>query len=69
MRTGIHFTQLVARDGEARLFSRTGDDISRSFPEIIEAVRFDAIIDGELLIATEGDYILDCPQSNAPCPD
>ena len=47
--------QLVARDGEARLFSRTGDDISRSFPEIIEAVRFDAIIDGELLIATEED--------------
>jgi len=34
----------------ARLYSRTGEDISRSFPDLAEALRFDGAIDGELLI-------------------
>ncbi|MHB2166833.1 cisplatin damage response ATP-dependent DNA ligase [Alsobacter sp. R-9] len=38
----------------ARLFSRTGDDISRSFPDVVEALTFDGAIDGELLILREG---------------
>ncbi|MDI3469119.1 MAG: ATP-dependent DNA ligase LigC [Pseudolabrys sp.] len=33
-----------------RLYSRTGEDISRSFPDLIEALRRSAAIDGELLI-------------------
>ena len=36
-----------------RLYSRTGEDISASFPDLAEAVRFDGAIDGELLIMRE----------------
>lgn len=46
--------QVAAGRGEARLYSRTGDDIGRSFPELVEAFRFDAVVDGELLILREG---------------
>ncbi|MEL7487015.1 MAG: cisplatin damage response ATP-dependent DNA ligase, partial [Pseudomonadota bacterium] len=42
--------QAAAEAGERRLYSRTGDDISRAFPDIIEALDFDAAIDGELLV-------------------
>jgi DNA ligase-1 len=38
----------------ARLYSRTGEDISRSFPDLAEALRFNGAIDGELLIVREG---------------
>jgi DNA ligase-1 len=38
----------------ARLFSRTGEDISRSFPDLMEALRLPAAIDGELLILRDG---------------
>jgi DNA ligase-1 len=37
-----------------RLYSRTGEDISKSFPDLLEALRFDGAIDGELLIVREG---------------
>ena len=37
-----------------RLYSRTGEDISESFPDLAEALRFDGAIDGELLIMREG---------------
>ena len=36
-----------------RLYSRTGEDISESFPDLAEALRFDGAIDGELLIMRE----------------
>ncbi|MFZ0113288.1 MAG: cisplatin damage response ATP-dependent DNA ligase [Xanthobacteraceae bacterium] len=36
-----------------RLYSRTGEDISESFPDLVEALRFDGAIDGELLIMRE----------------
>src|ERR1051326_6336963 len=38
----------------ARLYSRTGEDISKSFPALLESLRFDGAIDGELLIVREG---------------
>src|SRR5262244_3209780 len=38
----------------ARLYSRTGEDISGSFPDLIEALRLPGAIDGELLIVREG---------------
>nr|WP_256515761.1 cisplatin damage response ATP-dependent DNA ligase [Alsobacter ponti] len=38
----------------ARLYSRTGEDISRSFPDIVEAIDFDGAVDGELLVLREG---------------
>jgi len=37
-----------------RLYSRTGEDISAGFPDLAAALRFDAALDGELLIMREG---------------
>jgi DNA ligase-1 len=43
--------QIAADKHEARIFSRSGDDISASFPEIVAAYRnIDAVLDGELLV-------------------
>jgi DNA ligase-1 len=36
--------------GETRLYSRAGDDITRSFPEVAEAFDGDGVLDGELLV-------------------
>jgi DNA ligase-1 len=38
----------------ARLYSRTGEEISASFPDLIDALRMPGAIDGELLIMREG---------------
>ncbi len=38
----------------ARLYSRTGEDISQSFPDLLGALHLPAAIDGELLILREG---------------
>ena len=48
--------QLVHAGGETRLYSRGGEDISHSFPELIDALQFPAVLDGELLVrgATQG---------------
>jgi DNA ligase-1 len=54
---GIRVQAVAARrDGAtlARLYSRTGEDISRSFPDLIDALRLPGAIDGELLIMREG---------------
>ena len=37
----------------ARLYSRTGEEISRSFPDLLAALRLPCAIDGELLIMRE----------------
>jgi len=42
--------QLVHAGGETRLYSRTGDDISGSFPDVAEAFRTPGVLDGELLV-------------------
>jgi DNA ligase 1 len=46
--------QAVAAQGEqgkiARLYSRTGEDISKSFPDLLDALHLPGAIDGELLI-------------------
>ena len=42
--------QLVHAGGETRLFSRTGDDISGSFPDVAEAFQTRGVLDGELLV-------------------
>ena len=42
--------QLVHAGGETRLYSRTGDDMSGSFPDIAEAFRTKGVLDGELLV-------------------
>ncbi|TVR96736.1 MAG: cisplatin damage response ATP-dependent DNA ligase [Rhodospirillales bacterium] len=46
--------QLASRGGEARLWSRTGDDITLAFPDVIAGAAFDAVIDGELLVVRGG---------------
>jgi DNA ligase-1 len=45
--------QIVRAGDETRLYSRAGDDISRSFPEIAESFREDGAVDGELLVKGE----------------
>lgn len=42
--------QLAAGRGETKLYSRTGDDIGQSFPELLQGNRFEGVLDGELLI-------------------
>jgi DNA ligase-1 len=42
--------QLVASLHGKRLYTRTADDISHAFPEILEAMQFQAVLDGELLV-------------------
>jgi len=37
----------------ARLYSRTGEDISAAFPDLVESMDFDGAIDGELLVLRE----------------
>jgi DNA ligase-1 len=46
--------QLVATSGGRRLYSRGADDISGAFPEIIDAMAFVGVLDGELLVLRDG---------------
>jgi DNA ligase-1 len=48
--------QAAAADGSlvARLYSRTGEEISNSFPDLLDALRLPGAIDGELLVMREG---------------
>ncbi len=43
----------AAGDGDVRrLYSRTGDDVAAAFPDLIAAIDFDGVIDGELLVGS-----------------
>ena len=42
--------QLVATSRGRRIYSRGADDVSQAFPEITEAMNFEAVLDGELLV-------------------
>jgi len=42
--------QIAASGGVKRLYSRAGEDVSASFPDIIEAIDFEGVLDGELLV-------------------
>jgi DNA ligase-1 len=42
--------QAVREAGVARLYTRTGDEISRTFPDLMGSLDFEGVIDGELLI-------------------
>ena len=44
----------AARRRIARLYSRTGEDISKSFPDLLDAFHLPGAIDGELLIMRDG---------------
>jgi len=45
--------QIVHVAGQTRLYSRTGDDVTASFPDIAGAFAISATIDGELLVKGE----------------
>src|ERR1700683_3747444 len=50
---GIRVQAVAARRDDqtiARLYSRTGEDISKSFPDLLDALRLPGAIDGELLV-------------------
>ena len=46
--------QAVSEEGVKHLFSRTGDEISHSFPDVTAALNFEGVIDGELLVVRNG---------------
>jgi DNA ligase-1 len=45
--------QIVRVGGETRLYSRAGDDITRSFPEVAASFDAEGVVDGELLVKGE----------------
>lgn len=55
---GIRVQAVSGRDEDgtrvSRLYSRTGEDISKSFPDLADALQHDGAIDGELLIVRDG---------------
>ena len=46
--------QAVNEGGARRLYTRTGDDISRTFPDVVDALQAEGVIDGELLVMRDG---------------
>jgi DNA ligase-1 len=51
--------QLVHAGGQTRIYSRTGDDISQSFPDVADAFRTPGVLDGELLVRGEEQGVAD----------
>jgi DNA ligase-1 len=45
--------QLVHAGGQTRLYSRAGDDITGSFPDVASAFAIEGVLDGELLVKGE----------------
>ncbi len=54
---GIRLQAVAGRDADGqlvrRIYSRTGEDVSGAFPDLVEALDFEAALDGELLILRE----------------
>jgi len=46
--------QVSGNGKETKVFSRKGEDISGAFPDLAEAVEFNGVIDGELLVKPNG---------------
>lgn len=50
--------QVTSETGQRRLYSRTGDDISGAFPDIVDHMSFEGSLDGELLVGrNQGGHI------------
>lgn len=47
--------QIAAAPAGVRLYSRSGDDISGAFPELVDTIAFQGVLDGELLVKREGE--------------
>ncbi len=46
--------QAVSEGGVKRLYSRTGEDVSSAFPDVLAALNYEGAVDGELLVLREG---------------
>jgi DNA ligase-1 len=46
--------QAVSEGGVKRLYSRTGEDVSPAFPDVLAALTYEGAIDGELLVLRDG---------------
>jgi DNA ligase-1 len=42
--------QMSSYSGTKKLYSRSGDDITGAFPDVVDAINFEGVIDGELLV-------------------
>ncbi len=47
--------QAVSEGGAQRLYSRTGEDVGGAFPDIIDALPTEVVVDGELLVIRDGE--------------
>jgi DNA ligase-1 len=47
--------QAASQSGVRRLYTRTGDEISATFPDVVDALDFDGVIDGELLVGARAN--------------
>ncbi len=59
--------QLVHAGGQTKVYSRSGDDMSHTFPELVSALDQPAVLDGELLVrgTTQGGEANDKTQGGA----
>jgi DNA ligase-1 len=46
--------QAVSERGQKKLYSRTGDEIGQAFPDVLDFLNFEGVIDGELLVMRNG---------------
>lgn len=46
--------QIVSNEKGSAIFTRTGDDISHAFPDLLAGIGFHAVLDGELLVLSDG---------------
>jgi len=44
----------VNEAGVRRLYTRNGDDISKTFPDVLDALEFEGALDGELIVIRDG---------------
>ncbi len=47
--------QAVSEGGVQRLYSRTGEDVGSAFPDVIDALTDEVVVDGELLVMRNGE--------------
>ena len=50
--------QAVSLKGERRLYTRMGEEISGSFPDVVAAMDFEGVADGELLVVRDGEVAI-----------
>lgn len=46
--------QLSARAGERRIYDHAGEDLSKALPDLVDAMNFEGVLDGELLVRRDG---------------